>query len=161
MELYGTFLTSPVEEVEWKSKWRYDYRSVSQSVSPSWYHAPCGALDQSLLIPLIFNALCHRVTPSLARGRVCDLSEGVECQTDSQSQSHVTADGQSASPSWCRAPSGTHDQKELSVKIFVPFIPGERPPPPPTAVFTEQKARWVTVVWPLWWWHKSLLLAGT
>jgi hypothetical protein len=27
-----------------------------------------------------------------------------------QSQSHVTADGQSASPSWCRAPSGTHDQ---------------------------------------------------
>jgi hypothetical protein len=28
----------------------------------------------------------------------------------SQSQSHVTADGQSASQSWCRAPSGTHDQ---------------------------------------------------
>jgi hypothetical protein len=27
-----------------------------------------------------------------------------------QSQSHVTADGQSASLSWCRAPSGTHDQ---------------------------------------------------
>jgi hypothetical protein len=26
------------------------------------------------------------------------------------SQSHVTADGQSASLSWCRAPSGTHDQ---------------------------------------------------
>jgi hypothetical protein len=26
------------------------------------------------------------------------------------SQSHVTADGQSASQSWCRAPSGTHDQ---------------------------------------------------
>jgi hypothetical protein len=28
----------------------------------------------------------------------------------SQSQSHFTADGQSASQSWCRAPSGTHDQ---------------------------------------------------
>jgi hypothetical protein len=26
------------------------------------------------------------------------------------SQSHVTADGQSVSQSWCRAPSGTHDQ---------------------------------------------------
>jgi hypothetical protein len=27
-----------------------------------------------------------------------------------QSQSHVTTDGQSVSPSWCRAPSGAHDQ---------------------------------------------------
>jgi hypothetical protein len=27
-----------------------------------------------------------------------------------QSQSHISADGQSASPSWCRAPFGTHDQ---------------------------------------------------
>jgi hypothetical protein len=30
--------------------------------------------------------------------------------SQSQSQSHVTADGQSASQSWCRAPSGTHGQ---------------------------------------------------
>jgi len=29
---------------------------------------------------------------------------------DRQSQSHVTADGQSTSPPLCRAPSGTHDQ---------------------------------------------------
>jgi hypothetical protein len=28
----------------------------------------------------------------------------------SQSQSHVTTDGQSVSQSWCRAPSRTHDQ---------------------------------------------------
>jgi hypothetical protein len=27
-----------------------------------------------------------------------------------QSQSSVTTDGQSVSPSWCRAPSGAHDQ---------------------------------------------------
>jgi hypothetical protein len=27
-----------------------------------------------------------------------------------RSQSHVTTDGQSASLSWCRAPTGTHDQ---------------------------------------------------
>jgi hypothetical protein len=28
----------------------------------------------------------------------------------SQSQSHIATDGQSVSKSWCRAPSGTHDQ---------------------------------------------------
>jgi hypothetical protein len=28
----------------------------------------------------------------------------------SQSQSHITTDGQSVSKSWCRAPSGAHDQ---------------------------------------------------
>jgi hypothetical protein len=26
------------------------------------------------------------------------------------SQSHITTDGQSVNPSWCRAPSGAHDQ---------------------------------------------------
>jgi hypothetical protein len=33
----------------------------------------------------------------------------------SQSQSHITTDGQSVCLSWCRAPSGAHDQ------IFVQF----------------------------------------
>jgi hypothetical protein len=32
-----------------------------------------------------------------------------------ESQSHVTTDGQSVSPSWCRAPSGAHDQILITV----------------------------------------------
>jgi hypothetical protein len=32
------------------------------------------------------------------------------CNPTSQSQSHITTDGQSVSKSWCRAPSGPHDQ---------------------------------------------------
>jgi hypothetical protein len=28
--------------------------------------------------------------------------------------SHITTDGQSVSPSWCRAPSGAHDQIFIS-----------------------------------------------
>jgi hypothetical protein len=35
--------------------------------------------------------------------------------TLSQSQSHIVTDGQSVSKSWCRAPSGSHDQ------IFITF----------------------------------------
>jgi hypothetical protein len=30
-------------------------------------------------------------------------------------QSHITTDGQSVSPSWCRAPSGAHDQILITV----------------------------------------------
>jgi hypothetical protein len=33
------------------------------------------------------------------------------CQSQSQSQSYITTDGQSASMSWCRAQSGTFDQR--------------------------------------------------
>jgi hypothetical protein len=33
----------------------------------------------------------------------------------SVSQSHVTTDGQSVSPSWCRAPSGAQDQILITV----------------------------------------------
>jgi hypothetical protein len=33
----------------------------------------------------------------------------------SQSQSHIAADGQSISKSWCRAPSGAHDQIFITV----------------------------------------------
>jgi hypothetical protein len=32
-----------------------------------------------------------------------------------ESQSHITTDGQSVSPSWCRAPSGAHDQILITV----------------------------------------------
>jgi hypothetical protein len=33
----------------------------------------------------------------------------------SQSQSHIATDGQSACLSWCRAPSGAHDQILITV----------------------------------------------
>jgi hypothetical protein len=40
----------------------------------------------------------------------------------SQSQSSVTTDGQSVGPSWCRAPSGAHDQMLRTVRqlLFCP-----------------------------------------
>jgi hypothetical protein len=40
-------------------------------------------------------------------------------QADRQSQSHVATDGQSASQSWCRAPSGAHDHKLITVWQFL------------------------------------------
>jgi hypothetical protein len=41
------------------------------------------------------------------------LSVCPECQC--QSQSHIATDGQSVSKSWCRAPSGAHDQIFITV----------------------------------------------
>jgi hypothetical protein len=38
------------------------------------------------------------------------ISHCLECQSQSQSQSHIATDGQSVSKSWYRAPSGAHDQ---------------------------------------------------
>jgi hypothetical protein len=44
-----------------------------------------------------------------------DLFEG-QTQTNSfQSQSHIATDGQSVNNSWCRAPSGAHDQIFIAV----------------------------------------------
>jgi hypothetical protein len=37
------------------------------------------------------------------------------CQSQSQSQSHIVTDSQSASQSWCRAPSGAHAQIFITV----------------------------------------------
>jgi hypothetical protein len=39
-----------------------------------------------------------------------DIRESISSQASSQSQSHIATDGHSVSKSWCRAPSGTHDQ---------------------------------------------------
>jgi hypothetical protein len=44
-----------------------------------------------------------------------------------QSQSHVTTDGQSVSPSWCRSPSGAHDQ--ILVTVWQLLICRCRAPP--------------------------------
>jgi hypothetical protein len=47
---------------------------------------------------------------------------GQPCQ--SQSQSHVTTDGQSVGLSWCRAPSGAHDQILLLLESCSPVLLG-------------------------------------
>jgi hypothetical protein len=47
-----------------------------------------------------------------------------QSQSQSQSQSHVTTDGQSVSPSWCRAPSGAHDQIFLLLESYSPVLMG-------------------------------------
>jgi hypothetical protein len=44
-----------------------------------------------------------------------DRSLKAESAQMRQSQSHVATDGQSVSQSWCRAPSGAHDQKLSTV----------------------------------------------
>jgi hypothetical protein len=43
-------------------------------------------------------------------------SLAIHPETELGSQSHVTTDGQSVSQSWCRAPSGAHDQMLLTVR---------------------------------------------
>jgi hypothetical protein len=44
--------------------------------------------------------------------------------TDCQSQSHFTTDGQSVSPSWCRAQSGAHDQIFILYESYCPVYMG-------------------------------------
>jgi hypothetical protein len=44
--------------------------------------------------------------------------------SQSQSQSHVTTDGQSVGLSWCRAPSGAHDQIFILFESYSPVFMG-------------------------------------
>jgi hypothetical protein len=41
---------------------------------------------------------------------------GLSSGLTGQSQSHFTTDDQSVSPSWCRAPSGAHDQVKVTLR---------------------------------------------
>jgi hypothetical protein len=56
--------------------------------------------------PLLGNDLVHKRKYQSHSWAMSQL----ETMEELQSQSHVTIDGQSISPSWCRAPSGAHDQ---------------------------------------------------
>jgi hypothetical protein len=47
--------------------------------------------------------------------------------SQSQSQSYITTDGQSVCVSWCRAPSGTHDQIFIYCLTVTVFSMGRRP----------------------------------
>jgi hypothetical protein len=49
------------------------------------------------------------LTSCQAGGHLTPTSYSCDCRLKS-SQSHIATDGQSVSKSWCRAPSGTHDQ---------------------------------------------------
>jgi hypothetical protein len=50
-------------------------------------------------------------------------------QLYAQSQSHIATNGQSVSKSWCRAPSGTHDQifSYYNLTVTVLFLWGALP----------------------------------
>jgi hypothetical protein len=46
----------------------------------------------------------------VTRDHFCRLWSVTFSQSESESESHIATDGQSVSPSWCRAPSRAHDQ---------------------------------------------------
>jgi hypothetical protein len=73
-----------------KTNSHYDWRPVSQSVCLDLEHLPV-LMTRCLLL---FDSYCcvSLWAPSLTRGR------------QHQSQSHITTDNQSDSPSWCQAP---------------------------------------------------------
>jgi hypothetical protein len=50
---------------------------------------------------------------------VTELSGWMATTGQSQSQSYFTTDGQSVSMSWCRAQSGTFDQRFFFLKVSV------------------------------------------
>jgi hypothetical protein len=79
--------------------------TLHNSLQPSWFfrkrcshHWPLPGYN------LLTMAIPHTITYSLtAVSRLFIIKS-------SQSLSHVTTDGQSGSTSWCRTPSGSHDQ---------------------------------------------------
>jgi hypothetical protein len=105
----------------------------NQSASPSWCQVPIWDLRPIFLSPVFLLDSCGLVfcivfcisviccccwsppaqsrycLPSLMRDQVC--SHWGFGGYQSQSQSYFTTDGQSVSMSWCRAQSGTFDQR--------------------------------------------------
>jgi hypothetical protein len=69
-----------------------------------------GVPQGSVLSPTLFN-LCFNDAPQTL-GVHLALFQSV---SQSQSQSHIATDGQSVFLSWCRAPSGAHDQISVIV----------------------------------------------
>jgi hypothetical protein len=55
-------------------------------------------------------------TPSLTRGRVCNL----QCNDASSISSYIATDILSASSSWCRAPNRTHNQ--ILISLFDSYL---------------------------------------
>jgi hypothetical protein len=63
-------------------------------------------------IPLQFGLTCP------LPGRLATIPSQPATFTGTVTQSHFTTDDQSASPSWCQAPSRSHDQILISVLTF-------------------------------------------
>jgi hypothetical protein len=85
-----------------RPKSHYDWRSVGQPVlvsNPIWGPIPDFCYCQTFAVLWMKGALSDERTGQLTIVRV----------------SHVTTDGQSVSPSWCRAPFGAHDQILITV----------------------------------------------
>jgi hypothetical protein len=90
-------------ELNWKSQSQSHIATDGHSVSKSWCQAPSGAHDQIFI--------------TVWQLRYCSLWGALsdERSLSTQSQSHIATDGHSVSQSWCRAPSGAHDQIFISV----------------------------------------------
>jgi hypothetical protein len=63
----------------------------------------------------------HQFLRFQAADEMTEFSERTEV---SQSQSHIATDGQSVGPSWCRAPSGAHDQIFILFESYSPVFMG-------------------------------------
>jgi hypothetical protein len=79
--------------------------------------------DYYVRLPMIFRIPSNEnkfedgdsvISPSHLRTR--NITINITGQSQSESQSHVTTDGQSVGLSWCRASSGAHDQ--ISIYFF-------------------------------------------
>jgi hypothetical protein len=86
-------------------------RPTVQSASPSWNKAPIWGLRPDFYY-------CQRVAGLLMWGALSDERTGLNL-----SLSHIASDGQSVYLSWCRAPSGAHDQILVTVwqLLFCPL----------------------------------------
>jgi hypothetical protein len=112
---------------------KVDFATDGQSASSSWCWLPFGAHDQILNFlssdkflflhverPLwrengsvVFSAITHWLETRRTHNHVLLSHQRLSQpgQSQSQRQSHITTDGQSVSMSWCRAQSGTFDQR--------------------------------------------------
>jgi hypothetical protein len=62
---------------------------------------------------MLLKNSCFCITHKFSVSTGC--AEQIMLYSSSQSQSHIATDGQSISKSWCRAPSGAHDQILITV----------------------------------------------
>jgi hypothetical protein len=77
---------------------------------------PCSRVDvlEGIWICYLQFMSCVIIEISACKKRKFDLSS-TGFHRSVQCQSHVKTDGQSVSPSWCRAKSGAHDQILITI----------------------------------------------
>jgi hypothetical protein len=84
-----------------------------------------------LLAPSFTSSLNHNQYSAIANLPTSQITKPrsilvlvLRCTPMYSSQSHIATDGQSVSKSWCRAPSGAHDQIFISLTVTVLFLWG-------------------------------------